>query len=291
VANFRSAAAFDGVSQMLRDGEAVIESERHARSRWLLGGVRAVGIASVLLGHTANARTMLREAISLSRSPSLAYVRAMCEGYLALAHADDKDWAGATRWARAARSTVADSAIDHVLQAIPSHVASAVLARHSGAIGRAREELDAVARLFPLIANVPWFAADAAIRCGEVELLLQDPRRARALAETARGALATYRDPGALQGRLDRLSARIDEADHLGLTPAELRIVPYLTTHLSLPRIAARLGRSPATVKTQTLAIYSKLDVADRAGAVDRLVAAGLATSPVAGTRDGAFAG
>ena len=60
------------------------------------------------------------------------------------------------------------------------------------------------------------------------------------------------------------------------LTPAELRVLQYLPTHLSFPQIAGQVFVSPNTVKTQAQGVYRKLGVTSRRGAVERARAAGL---------------
>ena len=60
------------------------------------------------------------------------------------------------------------------------------------------------------------------------------------------------------------------------LTPAELRLLPYLQTHLTLPEIGARLFVSRNTVSTEVGSIYRKLGVSSRSEAVDRATAIGL---------------
>ena len=60
------------------------------------------------------------------------------------------------------------------------------------------------------------------------------------------------------------------------LTPAELRILQFLPTHLSFPQIAKLLFVSPNTVKTQAQGVYRKLDVSSRREAVERARVAGL---------------
>jgi LuxR family maltose regulon positive regulatory protein len=52
------------------------------------------------------------------------------------------------------------------------------------------------------------------------------------------------------------------------LTMAELRVLNYLPTHLTLGEIADRLYVSRNTVKSQTIAIYRKMGTSSRAGAV-----------------------
>ena len=52
------------------------------------------------------------------------------------------------------------------------------------------------------------------------------------------------------------------------LTPAELRLLEYLPTHLSMKEISAQLGVTHNTAKSQNVAIYRKLGVACRSDAV-----------------------
>ena len=54
------------------------------------------------------------------------------------------------------------------------------------------------------------------------------------------------------------------------LSTAELRLLPYLPTHITLAEIAERLFVSRHTVATQTKSIYRKLGVSSRSDAVRR---------------------
>ena len=60
------------------------------------------------------------------------------------------------------------------------------------------------------------------------------------------------------------------------LTPAELRLLPYLQTHLTAEQIAERLFLSSHTVKTEVKVIYRKLGVSSRNDAVQRATAISL---------------
>ena len=53
------------------------------------------------------------------------------------------------------------------------------------------------------------------------------------------------------------------------LTEAELRLLPYLATHLSFREIGERLYVSRDTVKSHAMAVYRKLSVNSRTGAVN----------------------
>ena len=52
------------------------------------------------------------------------------------------------------------------------------------------------------------------------------------------------------------------------LTGAELRLLPLLSTHLSLPEIAAEFSLSPHTIKSQAASIYRKLGASSRSQTV-----------------------
>jgi LuxR family maltose regulon positive regulatory protein len=60
------------------------------------------------------------------------------------------------------------------------------------------------------------------------------------------------------------------------LTPAELRLLPYLQTHLTASGIAERLFVSSHTVKAEVKSIYRKLGVSSRNEAVQKATAIGL---------------
>ena len=86
---------------------------------------------------------------------------------------------------------------------------------------------------------------------------------------------------GVLVEQLTELRRRSAESAHAlagpsTLTPAELRVLPLLSTHLMFEEIAERLHVSRHTVKTQVVSIYGKLDVSSRGEAVDRAIEIGL---------------
>ena len=62
----------------------------------------------------------------------------------------------------------------------------------------------------------------------------------------------------------------------MSLTGAELRLLPYLATHLTFPEIASRLFISRNTVKTEAVSIYRKLGASSRSEAIERAIEVGL---------------
>ena len=67
----------------------------------------------------------------------------------------------------------------------------------------------------------------------------------------------------------------------MSLTGAELRLLPYLATHLTSPEIATRLFISRNTVKSEATSIYRKLSASSRSEAIERAVEVGLLASSV----------
>jgi LuxR family maltose regulon positive regulatory protein len=94
-----------------------------------------------------------------------------------------------------------------------------------------------------------------------------------------------------------QMGSLVDEADELrdrvaastgpsgawamSLTGAELRLLPYLASHLTFPEIASRLFVSRNTVKTEAVAIYRKFGISSRSEAIERAVEIGLLESSV----------
>jgi LuxR family maltose regulon positive regulatory protein len=88
-------------------------------------------------------------------------------------------------------------------------------------------------------------------------------------------------DLGVLPERLADVRRRVHESSTTlvgpsTLTPAELRLLPFLSTHLMYHEIAERLHVSKHTVKTQVVSIYGKLGASSRGEAVDLAIEVGL---------------
>ena len=105
------------------------------------------------------------------------------------------------------------------------------------------------------------------------------PRRAQADSTTSSTSGPRLGNLLAAGGRrCDRSSPR-SARGALGassLTTAELRLLPLLSTHLTLPEIGERLFVSRHTVKTQAISVYRKLGVSSRSEAITRMHELGL---------------
>jgi LuxR family maltose regulon positive regulatory protein len=128
---------------------------------------------------------------------------------------------------------------------------------------------------------LPTFAVRLRLELARLLLGLSDPAGARALLREIDEILAHRPDLGALVRQVDHLRHQLVSlpAGKVGvssLSPAELRLLPYLQTHLTHVEIGQRLYVSVNTVRTQTQSIYRKLDVSTRAAAVEQARTVGL---------------
>ena len=117
-------------------------------------------------------------------------------------------------------------------------------------------------------------------------LILREAAAARTLLLEVKDILRRCPDMGTLVDEATELervveSMRSSSAGPWTLTAAEIRLLGYLPTHLSFREIAERLFVSPHTIKSQATAIYGKLGVSSRRGAIEQAVEAGLLDASV----------
>ena len=128
----------------------------------------------------------------------------------------------------------------------------------------------------------PTLIADAALSIARATLLLGDVNTTRMLVRECHRILARCPDAGVLPERLREVERMTDASTvpvglaATPLTPAEMRVLRYLPTHLSFEAIAEELIVSRNTVKTQAIAAYRKLGVSSRAEAVEQARGLGL---------------
>jgi DNA-binding NarL/FixJ family response regulator len=100
-------------------------------------------------------------------------------------------------------------------------------------------------------------------------------RRRRPMAQE--GAGAVERPSGGLTVTPVRWQSATDPC----LSPAEHRLLPYLSTYRTLTAIAMELFLSRNTVKSQVWSIYTKLGATSRSGAMEKAISLGLVQDPL----------
>ena len=132
--------------------------------------------------------------------------------------------------------------------------------------------------------SAPWFGILGLIPLIRTSLLLDDAPTALELVHELERKIEIQDRTTPLARHIEQLRSTVQAANDVysdrswGLTAAELRVVQYLPTNLSLADIAGRLYVSRNTVKSQVAAIYRKLGTTSRTEAVVRARTAGLVT-------------
>jgi DNA-binding NarL/FixJ family response regulator len=147
-------------------------------------------------------------------------------------------------------------------------------------LGRPHEARCELEHALQLSLQIPginvWGTIDITLRLAMAAVDVGDRSSAAALARQASLRLATA--PGeavALLARLEQLERRLEgwpRAQGLAnpLTEREVTVLQQLRSALPLREIAADLGLSVNTIKTQVRSVYRKLGVSGRPGAVTR---------------------
>ena len=163
-----------------------------------------------------------------------------------------------------------------------AYAVAARVALHRGDAGGAQEHRTRAQRLRPrLTYAMPYFAVQIRLELARAYLTLADAGGAATMLRETEAILRRRPDLGVLPAQVAELrdSLKTMHAHAPGastLTEAELRLLPYLSTHLSFREIAERLYLSRHTVKSHAMAIYRKLSVESRNAAVDRARELGL---------------
>jgi len=162
------------------------------------------------------------------------------------------------------------------------HAVAARVAVHQGDLPQAHEQLGRATRLRPLLTYaLPYLAVQTLLELGRACLAQDDAAGARVVLRQARDILRRRPDlgilPSQVEGLRSKLNSRPGGAGGLAsLSPAELRLLPLLATHLTFAEIGERLYLSKHTVKTQAMSIYRKLGASSRSQAVQRAQQLGL---------------
>jgi len=204
----------------------------------------------------------------------------------ALVAVADGDWERAEELAERAGAIAATGRVGEQVQTLLAWTMRVRIALRRGEWVEARFALDRARELLPRATSaIPWYAVQVRLELVRSHLGLTDVSAAAALLDEVDALFARRPALGILRDRADelRVELRAGEGERrreARLTPAELRLVPLLPTHLSFRAIAERLNISRNTVKTQAISIYRKLGVSSRSEAIRRALELGLAVAP-----------
>ncbi|HEU0194065.1 MAG TPA: LuxR C-terminal-related transcriptional regulator [Gaiellales bacterium] len=278
-----------GVDQQRTDAAQAV-AEVSAFSPLRATALVLLGVSRTLSGDAGGGAATLQDAAACADDLGAAEAAALARSELAVIALGRGDGAAAAVLIDGASRLLEDPAVDHPSTALLLALRGRI-ALQRGELGRARADLSRARRLRRrLTSAVPWLAVQTRLELAQVHLALADSAGARTMLLEIDDIL--YRRPslGAICGQVDVLRSRLAglaELSHGGwastLTPAELRLLPLLATHLSFREIGQQLSISRNTVKTQAISIYRKLGVTSRTAALRRATDLGLVQSRVGG--------
>jgi LuxR family transcriptional regulator, maltose regulon positive regulatory protein len=274
-------SAHDGMRRMEDLAADAAESEPEG-SPWRPICLLLRAVAMHLQGNRAAAERVLDEGVRLSGNAAPS-VTAMCLAQRAMIALEREDWELAAELTDRAVSVVEEWQLASEPLSAVVFAAAAASRAHGGQIDEAKRDLRRGIDLLATLGHfAPWYEAEARILLAHASLWLADVIGARTLlAEASRFA---RRIPGTavFSEWFDSAWAHMDTlaetrlAGPSSLTIAELRILRFLPSHRSFREIAAQLGVSANTVKTQAHAVYRKLGAASRSEAIAHAMEAGL---------------
>ena len=277
----------DGVEQAAADGDLALD-QLSPDSGWRPAALVLRGGAHALLGATGRATDDLTAAVKAGLAGGAAEVVILAHAQLALLAATQGAWGEAGQRARAAQALVEESGLGDYSTSALAHVATARVALHEARPEDARAALTRAHRLRPLLDHgLPWLTIQVGLELIRAHLALAEAGAARTILTETERVLEVRPHMGSLIEDARELRERVAATSGSGgawamsLTGAELRLLPYLATHLMFPEIAGRLFISRNTVKSEAVSIYRKLGVSSRSEAIERAVEVGLLESSV----------
>ena len=265
-----------GVEQMRADADEAVR--RFAAESFVTPAPAFLqGVARVLCGDLDGGDERLGDSVSVGEEVGAHedVALALCER--SLVAITGGDWDRAEVLADQAGTVLRQAGIE---ESYATPLVSAVRARvamHRGDAPAARRELLSAQRLRHLLTYaLPYYAVQARIELTRVHLALADLAAARTLMREVDELLRRRPGLGTLTGEAQVLRARLPKergssaSGASALTAAELRLLPLLSTHLSMPEIAEDLFLSRNTIKSQAISIYRKLGASSRNQAVTR---------------------
>jgi LuxR family transcriptional regulator, maltose regulon positive regulatory protein len=246
------------------------------------------GVAHALLGVTDRARADLAAAVDIGRAIGAVDDVFIAQAELALLAVQRGAWGEAGRQARQAQQLVEETRLDHYAGSAIVHVLVARVVLHEGRQSDARAALTRTHRLRPVLDHgFPWFTIQVGLELTRAHLALGEAAAARTVFTEAEQVLQRRPHLGTLVQEVrelrERLAATSSPAGRwaMSLTGAELRLLPFLATHLTYPEIGQRLYLSRHTVKSEALSLYRKLSASSRSTAIERAVEVGLLESSI----------
>ena len=264
----------DGPEQMQADAE-LARRTMAAGSFFQAAATLYLALAHLMLGDRDRADLLFEDQVAQGR-----VVGGMIGGCIAFAERallaiDRGAWDQAGRYLDQARAVARQAHLEEYPAVALMHAVAARVALHQGDPAEAGTELTRAQRLRPdLTYAIPYLAVQVRIELARCHLALPDTAAARTMLHEADEILRRRPGLGVFVQQAKELRAELARAKGnsapgaSALTAAELRLLPMLCTHLSLPEIAEEMFLSRNTIRSQAYSIYRKLGVSSRSQAV-----------------------
>lgn len=281
-AMLRAVMCAAGPEQAMSDASFALDQEP-AWSVWRDTALLLCAETLLLTGDRDQAVALFAETSTLATAMSNSDSLVVSESELALLAMDRGQWAEAGQHLQVARDAVDAHRMHDYAVSVFAFGAAARLAVHRGHLTEANRELTRAMRARPsLTFAMPFLAVRVRLHLAKVYWAIADHTTARHLLREIDDILVRRPDLGALIDEVSEFreivtsSERVRATGASPLTPAELRLLPYLQTHLTIREIAERLFVSRNTVNSEVGSVYRKLGVSSRSGAVQQATAIGL---------------
>jgi LuxR family transcriptional regulator, maltose regulon positive regulatory protein len=282
LALLRALLCRDGPGQMLADAELATKTMA-AGSFFHAAATLLLAIGHLMAGHDDLADMLFEEQVAQSRVIGVTVGPCIALAQRARLAIDQGAWERAGYYLSQARSVAHEAHLEEYPPIAIMHATAARVALHEADLRTARAELTAAQRLRPgLTYALPHLAVQARIELARCYLLLRDRAAARTMLHEADEILRRRPDLGVFVQHAEDLRTELSQVKGdsapgaSALTAAELRLLPLLGTHLSLPEIAEGMFLSRNTIRSQAYSIYRKLGVSSRNQAVTQARKLGL---------------
>jgi LuxR family maltose regulon positive regulatory protein len=266
---------FDGIRAMRESAARAVELERDPTSPWYALAMTAFGFSLYLSGEPGAAEPLSKATMNEATVPLVRIAALSAASVVAI---EEGRLAQAKELASAVRHVADDGDLGLAPQNSLAHAAIGAVHTLEGRLEEARAEFRRALRSrarWPGLS--PWPTLEALLRLAPLLLDIGDRPGAATLLDEARDILTSLPDGAEAQlTRLDRLERRIATRRSRvisltdPLTEREMAVLRLLGGTLSLREIGRELHLSQNTIKTHTRAIYRKLGVSTRDGAVDK---------------------
>jgi LuxR family transcriptional regulator, maltose regulon positive regulatory protein len=270
-----------GVARMRADAELAVATVARGSQFWP-NALLLLGVARLMAGEVDEADELFADVVEEGVALGAADGVAVALSERAAIAVGRGAWVQAEELTNRAVRFVRQTRTEEYTTSAIVHALAARVALHRGDAPGAEDFLARAQRQrLRLTHALPHLATQTRLELARAYLMRADAAGVSTMLREIDAILRRQPDLGTLGGQADELRAslttmRAEAPGASTLTEAELRLLPYLGTHLSFREVGERLFVSRHTVKSHAMAVYRKLNVTSRNEAVERSRALGL---------------